>query len=69
MAHDIPLVLYDCEFPSMEWKSTDDEYRLHRVIQGFTRMQYDLQLKPKCCKLWKILYSKIKIQPLLQPKF
>ena len=51
MAHDIPLVLYDCEFPSMEWKSTDDEYRLHRVIQGFTRMQYDLQLKTQMLQI------------------
>ncbi|RLP65293.1 tRNA pseudouridine(38-40) synthase [Candida albicans Ca529L] len=51
MAHDIPLVLYDCEFPSMEWKSTDDEYRLHRVIQGFTRMQYDLQLKTQMSQI------------------
>ena len=35
----------------MEWKSTDDEYRLHRVIQGFTRMQYDLQLKTQMLQI------------------
>lgn len=51
MAHDIPLVLYDCEFPPMEWKSTNDEYRLHRVIQSFTRMQYDLQLKTQMLQI------------------
>ena len=39
------------EFPSMEWKSTDDEYKLHRVIQGFTRMQYDLQLKTQMLQI------------------
>ncbi|EER33857.1 tRNA pseudouridine synthase 3 [Candida tropicalis MYA-3404] len=51
MAHDIPLVLYDCEFPEMEWKVTKDEHKFLRVTQSFSKMEYDIQLKAQMSQI------------------
>ncbi|KAL6451250.1 DEG1 tRNA pseudouridine(38/39) synthase [Candida maltosa Xu316] len=45
MANDIPLVLYDCEFPEMEWKSNNDAFKFKRLNQSLTKMEYDLSIK------------------------
>lgn len=51
MAHDIPLVLYDCEFPEMEWKVSKDESKFQRLTQSFSKMEYDIQLKAQMLEI------------------
>ncbi|RCK65797.1 tRNA pseudouridine(38/39) synthase [Candida viswanathii] len=58
MANDIPLVLYDCEFPEMEWKTVSDEHKFQRTTQSFNKMEYDIQLKAQMLEVMEeVLYG------------
>lgn len=58
MANDIPLVLYDCEFPPMQWKQFDNEYKFNRIMNGFKGMCYDLSIKTKMLSIMQNLVFK-----------
>ncbi|KAK6202787.1 pseudouridine synthase [Scheffersomyces amazonensis] len=48
MAHDIPLVLYDCTFPEMEWQTPseiEDIQKFHRPFTKFKGLVTDYELK------------------------
>lgn len=45
MAHDIPLVLYDCEFPAMEWKSFKSTDSLRRLKDQQFNVWHDYWMK------------------------
>lgn len=55
MANDIPLVLYDCVFPEMEWLSTEDiEAKIPRISKEHRRFNAELtdyQLKAQVARM------------------
>ncbi|KAI5956419.1 DEG1 [Candida jiufengensis] len=58
MANDIPLVLYDCEFPTMEWKTFNNHYKFHKLMNGFIGMEYDLQIKSQMSEIMQNMLFK-----------
>ncbi|KAI3403328.2 DEG1 [Candida oxycetoniae] len=45
MANEIPLVLYDCQFPEMEWKRLDCANHFNKFLSKFRGMHYNLAVK------------------------
>ncbi|CAI5759767.1 unnamed protein product [Candida verbasci] len=62
MANDIPLVLYDCIFPEMEWLQAKDLHKNNYLIKRFIGFEYDLQIKSKMSEVMEeMLLSKYKL--------
>lgn len=58
MANDIPLVLYDCVFPEMEWKKFDLEYKFNRLHTSFRLLAYELSIQNEVTKIMEnVLYA------------
>lgn len=64
MANDIPLVLYDCVFPEMEWLNSADDFegaqqqKLTKEYGRFNAMLLDLQLKAHIAKMVEGVFVK-----------
>lgn len=60
MANDIPLILYDCVFPEMEWTTTKElsnKTKQFRSFQEFAAHSLDLQLKAQVAKIFETVYT------------
>ncbi|CAK9441755.1 uncharacterized protein LODBEIA_P56230 [Lodderomyces beijingensis] len=58
MANDKPLVLYDCEFPAMEWHTADNYHKFTRLHSSFRELQYDLAIKSQMSDIMsKVLFD------------
>lgn len=64
MANDIPLVLYDCVFPEMEWLTTFDDFggahvlKLQKEYGKFNETLLDYELKLQIAGMVKDVYVK-----------
>lgn len=54
MASDVPLILYDCIFPEMEWISIDvDNVKFLRYSKAINALAFDYQLKSTISSIFK----------------
>lgn len=64
MANDIPLVLYDCVFPEMEWLTSADDFcglqrqKLSKEYGRFNALLLDYQLKANIAKMVEGVFVK-----------
>ncbi|QLQ79252.1 hypothetical protein HG537_0B05990 [Torulaspora globosa] len=54
MASDLPLILYDCKFPDMEWLETNlDDYKAIKYGKGVSALTLNYQLKAEIAQIFK----------------
>lgn len=54
MASDLPLILYDCHFPNMEWLETNlDDYKAIKCGKGISALTLSYQLKAEIAQIFK----------------
>lgn len=54
MASDVPLILYDCKFPSMEWiESNLDDYKAIKYGKAVSALTLSYQLKAEIAQIFK----------------
>lgn len=64
MAHDIPLVLYDCVFPEMEWLSPATNFgelqqiKMQKECKRFNGLKLDYQLKAQIVSMMDQVFAK-----------
>lgn len=70
MANDVPLVLYDCVFPEMEWLTPMDfnnRNKLFRSFAGFKGLAMDHQVKSQITQIMQNIVMKDEAQLLHSP--
>lgn len=67
MANDIPLVLYDCAFPPMEWLEPNDfsKHKMEKDSSLFKGLLLDYQLKANIAEILDSFFIKHRKEPLL----
>lgn len=54
MASDVPLILYDCKFPEMEWLETNlEDYKAIKYGKAVSALTLGYQLKAEIAKIFK----------------
>ncbi|GAX72089.1 pseudouridine synthase [Saccharomyces cerevisiae] len=54
MANDIPLLLYDCKFPEMDWQEpTVDDYKAIKFTTATEALTLHYELKAAVCNIFK----------------
>lgn len=64
MAHDLPLVLYDCIFPEMEWIVESNTKKLTREYAKMNGLALDYQVKAHMVEMMEGFFIKQKLEPI-----